>query len=58
MKRRGAGPANIENVTDGTPSRGRMLGARILVFLGALFLIASLLAGYIRFQALDTGTVK
>ena len=35
-----------------------MLGARILVFLGALFLIASLLAGYIRFQALDTGTVK
>lgn len=35
-----------------------MLGARILVFLGALFLIASLLAGFIRFQALDTGTVK
>ena len=45
-------------MTDGTPSRGRMLGARILVFLGALFLIASLLAGYIRFQALDTGTVE
>ena len=35
-----------------------MLGARILVFVGALFLIASLLAGYVRFQALDTATVK
>ncbi len=35
-----------------------MLGARILVLLGALFLIASLLAGYIRFQALDTATVE
>ena len=30
----------------------------MLVFLGALFLIASLLAGYIRFQALDTETVQ
>ena len=30
----------------------------MLVFLGALFLIGSLLAGYIRFQALDTDTVK
>jgi hypothetical protein len=58
VKRRGAGPANIENVTNGTPSRGRMLGARVLVFLGALFLIASLLAGYVRFQALDTDTVR
>ena len=45
-------------MTDGTPSRGRMLGARVLVFLGALLLIGSLLAGYIRFQALDTETVK
>jgi hypothetical protein len=35
-----------------------MLGARILVFLGALFLIGSLLAGYVRFQALDTPTVR
>jgi hypothetical protein len=35
-----------------------MLGARVLVFLGALFLIASLLAGYVRFQALDTPTVR
>ena len=58
MKTRPAGPANIENVTDGTPSRGRMLGARVLVFLGALLLIGSLLAGYIRFQALDTATVE
>ena len=35
-----------------------MLGARVLVFLGALFLIASLLAGFIRFQALETGSVE
>jgi hypothetical protein len=35
-----------------------MLGARVLVFLGTLLLIASLLAGYVRFQALDTETVR
>ena len=58
VKTRPPASRDHRNVTDGTPSRGRMLGARILVFLGALFLIASLLAGYIRFQALDTGTVK
>jgi len=45
-------------VTDGTPSRGRVLGARVLVLLGTLLLIASLLAGYVRFQALDTETVR
>jgi hypothetical protein len=37
---------------------GRMLGVRILVVLGALLAILSLLAGYIRFQALDTETVE
>lgn len=35
-----------------------MLGVRILVLLGALLAIASLLAGYVRFQALDTDTVR
>ena len=50
--------ATIEHVSNRSPSRGRMLGARLLVFLGALFLIASLLAGYVRFQALDTPTVR
>ncbi len=30
----------------------------MLVFLGALFLIASLLAGFVRFQALETGSVE
>src|SRR5215204_2538140 len=35
-----------------------MLLVRILVVVGALLTILSLLAGYVRFQALDTGTVK
>lgn len=35
-----------------------MLLARVLVILGALFVILSLLAGYIRFQGLDTDTVE
>jgi hypothetical protein len=37
---------------------GRQLLVRILVILGALFAILSLLAGYIRFQGLDTATVE
>ena len=37
---------------------GRMLLARILVVLGALLAIVSLLAAYVRFQALDTDTVE
>jgi hypothetical protein len=37
---------------------GRMLLVRILVVLGALLAVVSLLAGYVRFQALDTGTVE
>ena len=35
-----------------------MLLVRVLVVLGALFAILSLLAGYVRFQALDTDTVE
>lgn len=35
-----------------------MLLARLLVVLGALILILSLLAGYVRFQGLDTDTVE
>jgi hypothetical protein len=37
---------------------GRMLIARVLVVLGGLFAILSLLAGYVRFQGLDTNTVE
>ena len=37
---------------------GRMLIARILVVLGALLAIAALIAGYVRFQALDTDSVS
>jgi hypothetical protein len=37
---------------------GRMLLARILVVLGAVLAIAALLAGYVRYQALDTDTVE
>jgi hypothetical protein len=37
---------------------GRMLLARILVVLGALLAVASLIAGYVRFQALDTQNVE
>jgi hypothetical protein len=37
---------------------GRQLLVRILVIVGALFLILSLLAGYVRFQGLDTATVE
>jgi hypothetical protein len=36
----------------------RITVARILVVLGVLFVVLSLLAGYIRFQALDTDTVQ
>ena len=31
---------------------------RVLVVVGALFAVLSLLAGYIRYQALDTDTVE
>jgi hypothetical protein len=37
---------------------GRMLLARVLVVLGAIFVILSLIAGYVRFQGLDTANVQ
>ena len=37
-----------------TASRGRMIAARVLVVVGGLFVVLSLIAGYIRFQALDS----
>ena len=37
---------------------GRLLLARILVVIGAVVVIASVIAGYVRFQALDTDTVE
>jgi hypothetical protein len=37
---------------------GRMLLARILVVVGALLAVVSLLAAYVRFEALDTDTVE
>jgi hypothetical protein len=40
------------------PSRGRMIAARVLVLLGAVFAAVALLAGYVRWQALDTDTVR
>lgn len=35
-----------------------MIAARVLVVLGGLFVVLSLIAGYIRFQALDNATVR
>lgn len=35
-----------------------MIAARVLVILGGLFVVLSLIAGYIRFQALDNDTVR
>ncbi len=40
------------------PSKTRILIARILVVLGALIAVVALLAGYVRYQALDTETFK
>ena len=40
------------------PSRGRRITARVLVWLGALLAALALLAGYVRWQALDTDTVR
>jgi hypothetical protein len=41
-----------------TASRGRMIAARVLVIVGGLVVVLSLIAGYIRFQALDNGSVR
>jgi Short C-terminal domain len=41
-----------------TASRGRMIGARILVVVFALLAVIGLVSGYIRYQALDTDTFR
>lgn len=43
---------------DSNSSMGRMVLVRVLVVLGALLAVVALLAGYIRYQALDTDTVE
>jgi hypothetical protein len=43
---------------DTNSSMGRMVLVRVLVVVGALFAVLSLLAGYVRYQALDTDTVE
>ena len=43
---------------DSNSSMGRMVLVRVLVVVGALFAVLALLAGYIRYQALDTDTVE
>lgn len=43
---------------DSNSSMGRMVLVRILVVLGALLAVLALLAGYVRYQALDTDTVE
>jgi len=41
-----------------TATRWRMILARVLVVLGVIVAVASVIAGYVRYQALDTPTVK
>src|SRR5687768_7319971 len=41
-----------------TASRGRMALAWVLVVLGILLAVVSVVAGYVRYQALDTPTVR
>src|ERR687898_53740 len=43
---------------DSKSTVGRIVLVRILVVVGALFAVLSLLAGYVRYQALDTDTVE
>jgi hypothetical protein len=43
---------------DSNSSMGRMVLIRVLVVLGALLAVLALLAGYVRYQALDTDTVE
>jgi hypothetical protein len=43
---------------DSKSHMGRMVLVRVLVVVGALFAVLSLLAGYVRYQALDTDTVE
>ena len=43
---------------DSNSSMGRMVLVRVLVVVGALLAVLALLAGYVRYQALDTDTVE
>jgi hypothetical protein len=43
---------------DSNSSMGRMVLVRVLVVVGALIAVLALLAGYVRYQALDTDTVE
>ena len=43
---------------DSKSTVGRIVLVRVLVVVGALFAVLSLLAGYVRYQALDTDTVE
>jgi hypothetical protein len=54
-------PEEYARVVEGTAaraSRGRMTAAWILVFLALLVTVLALIAGYVRYQALDTPTVR
>ena len=52
------GAKYARHVAHETASRWRMAIARILVVLGFLLAVASVVAGYVRYQALDTPTVE
>jgi hypothetical protein len=41
-----------------TPSRGRIIGARVLLVLGVLLLVLSILSTYVKREALDSGQFK
>ena len=54
-------PEEYARVVEGTTaraSRGRMIAAWILVFLAIVVALLALIAGYVRYQALDTPTVR
>src|SRR5262245_66397352 len=48
----------VEGTTADRASRGRMITAWILVFLALVVTVLALIAGYVRYQALDTPTVR
>jgi len=50
--------SNAEPAQPARLSRGRLIGVRILIVLTTILAALSLLAGYVRYQALDTPTVK
>jgi hypothetical protein len=54
-------PEEYARAVEGTAvraSRGRMIAAWILVFLAIVVALLALIAGYVRYQALDTPTVR